>query len=86
MEETNKQEFIDITTIKLDFDALDKWTKPDSDDLPIYSFLSLYEACGLSPIIKKYSEEQGIKQFAPLDIIYCNFYTLQRIKNYIENN
>lgn len=69
-------------TIKLDFDALDNWK--NKEGFPICSFIHVYEACGLIEVIKNNTEENY--QLVPFDNILCNFYTLQRLKEFIKNN
>ena len=81
MEEVKAYQELEIVKVKVDFDKLDKWVKPGSDDLPVYSFLSLYEACGLEPYIKQYSETHNNAQIVAADNLLCNFYTLQHLKN-----
>lgn len=48
------------------------------------SFLHVYEACGLVDIIKNNIEKD--QQLVPFDNILCNFYTLQRLKEFIKDN
>lgn len=88
--EEEKKEFKyvdhDIVKIKFNFDDIDKWRRnsdKEDEDFPVCSFLSFYEACGLEEYFKKYNEETG-KQIIAFDNLFCNFYTLQAIKNYIK--
>lgn len=76
----------EITTIKLDFDQLEEWRNQDLDDLPICGFLSLYKACGLMPYIEEYVNSKEHGPIVAADNLTCNFYTLQRLKNFITNN
>lgn len=86
MEENKKKVYVDrdIISIKINFDEVDNWRKPGSDDLPVYSFLSFYSAIGLDPYIKEYCESEEGRQIVALDNILCNFNTLKRIKEYVQ--
>lgn len=84
-EEKKTYQETEIIKVKVDFDKLESWVKPGSDNLPVYSFLSLYEACGLEEHIRKYSEEHNNLQFVAADNLLCTFYTLQHLKFFIEN-
>lgn len=86
MAEKVEIEEIELARVQINWGDLDKWIKPNSDDLPVYSFLSIYEACGLQPIFQKYYDENNNKQIIAADNLMCNFYTLQAMKNYIERN
>lgn len=72
-----------IEKIKLDFDALAAWRDSTKDDLPICGYLSFYEACGALDVLKKHFSKDD--QVCPIRNILCNFYTEQRIKNFIYN-
>ena len=82
--EENKIIVKDLAKININFDDIDKWRKGE-EEFPVYGFLSFYEACGLEPVVRKYFEEHDNKTMAPFDVIFCNFYTLQRIKNYLKD-
>lgn len=86
VEDTEKKQPVEIANIALDFDALEAWRREGEKGLPVYSMLSFYEACGMQQRVKDYYDEYGKDQFAPLDVVACNFYTLQRIKNLITDN
>lgn len=71
--------------VKLDFEALDEWRDEASDGLPVCGITSFYRACGINDVMKKYLDEHGTeKKYAPVEILFCNFYTHRRIKNFIE--
>ena len=75
----------DIVKINLDFDAISAWRNTKNDDIPACSFLSVYEASGLEPYFKEYCESKGEGfQLVAINNILCNFYTLQRLKRFIE--
>lgn len=80
-----KYEEEEIARVKLDFDELADWRNAENDDIPICSCFSLYEASGLKGAIQKYCEENKA-QIVAADNLVCNFYTLQRIKNFITEN
>ena len=84
----NKQgyEEIELGRVTLNFEELEAWRNTEADDIPICSFLSLYKACGLEPILEKYFEENNQKQIVALDNLACNFNTLNRCKQLIEDN
>lgn len=73
-------------TIKLDFDSLKKykWSSPHAEDLPITSMIKFYQASGIYDKIKEMTGDS--KSWACLDILACSYYTLQHIKNFIEQN
>ena len=74
----------DIVKIKIDFNKLDTWHS--EKDLPVCSFISLYEAVGLIPYVQEYLKTQDGAKIAPLNNILCNFYTIQHLRNYIKGN
>lgn len=84
----NKQgyEEIELGRVTLNFEELENWRNTEADDIPICSFLSLYKACGLEPILEKYFEENDQKQIVALDNLACNFNTLNKCKQLIEDN
>jgi len=73
--------------IKIDFDLLTKyrWDSESATDLPIISIIKFYQASGIYDIIKKNTLEEN-KQWACIDILGCNFYTMMRIRRFIEDN
>lgn len=79
-----KYVFEDVFQTTLDFDSLSSWMNPQTN-LPVCSFLSFYEASGLTEKIRDYSVSHENAQFTPLDNILCSFYTLQRIRNFLSN-
>jgi hypothetical protein len=85
-EKKQKQNYDEVGKVVLDFDKLTRWRNKDKDDLPICSCLSLYKASGLEDIIKKYSQEHNGFQVIGLDHLYCNFDTLDKIKEFITKN
>lgn len=76
-------EFKEIAKIELDFDQLEEWRRDDEEGLPVYSLISFYEACGMQAEMKKYYGDAAKEAASPVDVLSCNFYTLQRIKNFI---
>lgn len=68
---------------KLDPDKLCeyKW----GEDFPITSCIKLYEACGLYQNLKDFYDNTETT-VAPVDVLSCNFYTLQWIQRFIEDN
>lgn len=76
----------EITRVEIDFDQLSAWRNSECDDLPICSFLSVYKACGLEPYFEAQFEKNGNKQMVALDNLQCNFYTLQKLKNFVKEN
>ncbi|MBO7735540.1 MAG: hypothetical protein J6S67_23445 [Methanobrevibacter sp.] len=82
-QEKQGKTLVEIARVELDFDEISKWRKTAADDLPVCSLLSLYEACGMSQIIRDYLEDHPEGQITGLDSLTCNFYTMQRMKNFI---
>ncbi len=58
-----------------------KW----DDSFPITSCLKLYEVSGIYQAIKDFYGDSNIN-VAPVEVLSCNFYTLQWIKRFIEDN
>ena len=83
-----KQEFkpVEIFKTEIDFDALEKWTDSEKDDLPVVGYMSFYRAIGLLDAAKKYAKEHPDFYLYHLDNILCNFMTNRRIKHFIESN
>jgi len=76
----------ELFRIKLDFDKLIEWRDETMNGVPITGCLSFYRACGLiSPIQEHFSSESEELKVCPINNIKCNFYTMKRIKNFIEN-
>lgn len=73
---------IDIAEVELDFDKMDEWRR-EGDEIPVCSFLSIYAACGIEAAIREYCIAHNIKNVSAIDNLSCNFYTLQRMKNFI---
>lgn len=73
-------------SIKLDFDELQEYRLSDRDELPIVGLLSFYKAIGLMDIASEYKNEYPDFVFIPLDNFKCNFNTLRKIRDFIENN
>lgn len=76
-----------IYNIKLDFNKLSeyKWDSSSEKNLPITSLIKLYQACDIYDIVEEYKNKYS-KTFASIDILSCNFYTLQHLKRFIEEN
>lgn len=71
----------------LDKDALDAWRTPEKG-FPILSFLHVYEACGISDLIRAYvaAHEESKDKITAFDNLSCNYFTLQWLRNMIEDN
>lgn len=78
----NVDEIIFKTTI--DIEKLKTWFRDDDKRLPVYSYLSLYEACGIVDEIKKYVVDHPDFQPVCFDNIQCNAYTNAVLKNFIK--
>ena len=76
-----------VYNIKLYFNKLSeyRWDSATEKALPITALIKLYQACGVYEIIEEYKNETG-RTFASVDILSCNFYTLQHLKRFIEDN
>ena len=79
-------EFEILEKITLDFDKLAEWRQEDKDDIPICSVLSLYKASGITDAIQSYRIAHFDEPVFPIVNLCCNFYTLQRIRNFVTNN
>lgn len=92
-EKKYEYEEIEIARVDLNFDQLETWTSADEDKIPICSFLSLYEASGMTQAIEQFTQsdsplvallQEG--KIVSLDNLACNFYTMQRMRNLIVDN
>ena len=77
--------FKEIYRMTIDFDALEKWRDKDHDDTPPTSFISIYKALGIIEKALDYQKEHPDFEVIPLDNIYCNAATHQRLKKFLEN-
>lgn len=78
--------FKEIYKTKIDFDALAEWRDKDRDDIPVSGFIGLYKALGIIQAANDYKKEHEDFEVIPLDNIFCNLSTHQRLKHFIENN
>lgn len=78
----NIDEIIFQTTI--DIEKLKTWLHDDDKKLPVYSYLSLYEACGIVDAIKAYVVDHPDFQPVCFDNIQCNAYTGAVLKNFLK--
>lgn len=71
----------------LNKEVLDAWRTPEKG-FPILSFLHIYEACGISDLIRAYvaAHEESKDKITAFDNLSCNYFTLQWLRNMIEDN
>ena len=86
-EKKTQRVIVAIDRKKLDKDALDAWRTPEKG-FPILSFLHVYEACGISDLIREYlkTHEESKERITAFDNLSCNYFTLQWLRNLIEDN
>lgn len=78
----NIDEIIFQTTV--DVENLKQWFRNDDKGLPVHSYLSLYEACGIIEAVQKYVDEHPGFEPVCFDNIQCNAYTNAVLKNFIK--
>lgn len=77
---TSKEpKFKEIARFPLDFDVLEK--HKDENGLPLLGMVGLYSVIGVADAIKEYG-----KPICPIDNLYANFGTVQRIRELIKSN
>ena len=74
----------DVAVFKFNLKDLEDWRDNSSDSLPIKSFISFYEACGITNKIQEIKESENKNDIIPFDNLLCNSFTLSVIKNFIE--
>jgi len=76
----------EIIKITFNPEQLEEYTFQDKDNIPVCSFLHIYEAIGLFPYIEEYKNEHSDYQLCAITDLSCNFYTLQFFKRLINLN
>ena len=69
----------EISHFLIDFDALENYR--DENGMPLLSMVRFYSLSGIEDAVRKYG-----KPISPIDNLYVNFGTIQRIKEIIKNN
>ena len=68
----------EISRLLIDFDALENYR--DENGMPLLSMVRFYSLSGIEDAVKKYG-----KPISPIDNLYVNFGTVQRIKEIIKD-
>ena len=68
----------EISRFLIDFDALENYR--DENGMPLLSMIRFYSLSGIEDAVKKYG-----KPISPIDNLYVNFGTVQRIKEIIKD-
>ena len=68
----------EISRLLIDFDALENYR--DENGMPLLSMIRFYSLSGIEDAVKKYG-----KPISPIDNLYVNFGTVQRIKEIIKD-
>ena len=66
----------EISHLSIDFDALESYR--DANGMPLLSMVRFYSLSGIEDAVRKYG-----KPISPIDNLYANFGTVQRIKEII---
>ena len=69
-----------------DFSLLEAWRKDNVDKFPILSLLHVYEAVGLADEVRAIRKEIPDFQLCPIEHLFCNFDTLEKIRKLIRDN
>lgn len=78
MEEKKNIGMTEISHLLIDFDALENYR--DENGMPLLSMIRFYSLSGIEDAVRKYG-----KPISPIDNLYANFGTIQRIKEIIKD-
>lgn len=79
MEENKNSGMTEISRHVIDFDALESYR--DENGMPLLSMVRFYSLSGIEDAVREYG-----KPISPIDNLYANFGTIQRIKEIIKDN
>jgi|GEM_PF-6149902 len=79
MEEKKNPNMTELSRLSIDFDSLESYR--DENGMPLLSMVRFYSLSGIEDAVKKYG-----KPISPIDHLYANFGTVQRIKGIIKDN
>lgn len=79
MEEKENPNITELSRLSIDFDSLERYR--DENGMPLLSMVRFYSLSGIEDAVKKYG-----KPISPIDHLYANFGTVQRIKGIIKDN
>lgn len=68
----------EISHLLIDFDALENYR--DENGMPLLSMIRFYSLSGIEDAVRKYG-----KPISPIDNLYANFGTIQRVKEIIKD-
>lgn len=69
----------EISRLLIDFNALESYR--DENGMPLLSMVRFYSLSGIEDAVREYG-----KPISPIDNLYANFGTIQRIKEIIKDN
>lgn len=79
MEEKGNTGMTEVSRLSIDFDTIGAYR--DEKGMPLLSMVRFYSVSGIEDVVRKYG-----KAISPLDNLYANFGTIQRIKTMIKDN
>lgn len=79
MEENNKDGMKEISRLTIDFDSLENYK--DENGMPLLGMIRFYTLSGIADAVKEYGSP-----ISPIDSLYANFGTIQRVHNIIKDN
>lgn len=80
MEEKTKNDWMkEISRLTIDFDVLENYK--DDNGMPLLGMVRFYSVSGITDAVKKYGSP-----ISPIDNLYANFGTIQRIHSIIKDN
>lgn len=79
MEEKKNLKLTEFSRFSIDFDALTNYR--DENGMPLLSMVRFYSLSGIEDEVRKYG-----KPISPIDNLYVNFGTIQRVKQIIKDN
>ena len=79
MEEKKNPKLTELSRFSINFDALMSYR--DENGMPLLSMVRFYSLSGIEDEVRKYG-----KPISPIDNLYVNFGTIQRVKQIIKDN
>ena len=79
MEEKKNPNMTELSRLSIDFNSIENYR--DENGMPLLSMVRFYSLSGIEDAVKKYG-----KPISPIDHLYANFGTVQRIKGIIKDN
>lgn len=78
----------ELTRFTIDFEALVSFKDSDNDDLPICSFMKVYDQIGMYKFIEQYYQDNNLEKgtFSYVDNVFANPNTIMKIRKLVVDN